>query len=331
MPAFEFILGTILLGLCAAGGLAWLSSFAVLAAGGTLLPTMARRLVPWGFFDILLLIAVFIVATFTAVFLFMAGHDGENLTPAAAEGMLIGDAISKLITLAVMTVFFVFVRKADSVDQGWTLGPNWRNIPLGFITFVMLAPIVFAIQAALVKLGGWESKHPLIELVTEQKNVTIFALAGFATVIVAPLTEEWLFRVVLQGWLEKAFSRQATTAEILGVPESPPAIATANEPMMQAEIANPYETPRAANDVVPPPAQEAPPVSPLRTWAPIAISSAFFALAHLGHGPDFIPLFIFAVGLGLVYQRTHSIVPSLIVHACLNALSMAILGANVFK
>ena len=43
---------------------------------------------------------------------------------------------------------------------------------------------------------------------------------------------------------------------------------------------------------------------------------------HLGQGAAPIPLFILAVGLGLLYQRTGRIVPCIIVHMLLNAMTL---------
>jgi len=57
-------------------------------------------------------------------------------------------------------------------------------------------------------------------------------------------------------------------------------------------------------------------------WLPIAVSSAIFALLHYSHGPDWIPLLLLAGGMGYLYQRTHRLLPSLVVHSLLNSLSM---------
>ena len=46
---------------------------------------------------------------------------------------------------------------------------------------------------------------------------------------------------------------------------------------------------------------------------------------HLGSGPDVIPLFFLALGLGYLYRQTHSIWPGFIVHTLLNAWSMVAL------
>jgi membrane protease YdiL (CAAX protease family) len=47
-----------------------------------------------------------------------------------------------------------------------------------------------------------------------------------------------------------------------------------------------------------------------------------FALLHWQHGPDWVPLTVLAAGMGYLYQRTHRLLPSLVVHTALNGASM---------
>ena len=68
----------------------------------------------------------------------------------------------------------------------------------------------------------------------------------------------------------------------------------------------------------------------LTAWLPIVISSLIFALMHYSHGPDWVPLIILAAGMGYLYQRTHRVVPSLVVHALLNSLSMFGLWLQIY-
>ena len=50
--------------------------------------------------------------------------------------------------------------------------------------------------------------HPIAQLVQEGKNQPMVLLVAFlAAVVAAPLLEEFLFRLLLQGWLEAALSR----------------------------------------------------------------------------------------------------------------------------
>lgn len=57
----------------------------------------------------------------------------------------------------------------------------------------------------------------------------------------------------------------------------------------------------------------------------IVFTSLFFAVMHWGHGMAPVPLFFFSLGLGWLYQRTHRLLPSIVVHCCLNACSLALL------
>ena len=56
---------------------------------------------------------------------------------------------------------------------------------------------------------------------------------------------------------------------------------------------------------------------------------AVFALAHWSHGLDPIPLFLLAIGLGYLYQRTHRIVPCIVLHFLLNLCSLVALALAV--
>jgi membrane protease YdiL (CAAX protease family) len=57
----------------------------------------------------------------------------------------------------------------------------------------------------------------------------------------------------------------------------------------------------------------------------VLLSAALFAGLHWSHGPDPIPLFVLAVGLGYLYQQTHRFLPCVVVHFLLNGCTMAIL------
>ena len=68
----------------------------------------------------------------------------------------------------------------------------------------------------------------------------------------------------------------------------------------------------------------------VKPFWPVTVSATLFALMHLGHGPDPVPLFFFALGVGLLYQRTHRIMPSLIVHLLLNLFTLIMLILMIF-
>jgi len=57
----------------------------------------------------------------------------------------------------------------------------------------------------------------------------------------------------------------------------------------------------------------------------VALAAAAFALAHFGQGLAFLPLYPLALVLGHLVRRTGSILPSILLHACFNAVSIGLL------
>jgi hypothetical protein len=66
-------------------------------------------------------------------------------------------------------------------------------------------------------------------------------------------------------------------------------------------------------------------------WFPILVSSTLFAAAHVGYGPEPVPIFLLALIFGYVYQRTHRIVPTIVAHALFNLITMITLWRLVFN
>jgi hypothetical protein len=66
-------------------------------------------------------------------------------------------------------------------------------------------------------------------------------------------------------------------------------------------------------------------------WLPVLISSALFGAAHYGYGPEPVPIFLLAIILGYVYQRTHRIIPCIVAHSLFNSLTMITLWGLKLK
>lgn len=64
---------------------------------------------------------------------------------------------------------------------------------------------------------------------------------------------------------------------------------------------------------------------------PMLVSAILFAGMHLGQGPAPAPLFVLALGLGYLYERTHRATPAITVHLLLNATTMVILAVEVLS
>jgi membrane protease YdiL (CAAX protease family) len=341
----------------------WLWSIALrrLAMQQPVLPLEPRSSVPWGLLDVLLpIVLVVVVQLAIGVVIFATAPSWLSAeTLATTRGQALSVALSSGSTLVafVVSIIVTWLRAGATAAE---LGYQWRtvgeDILLGVAAFCMLAPIVFLIQFLLVSF--WEpTQHPLILMLKDHPEPSLFLVASFAAVAVAPVVEEYFFRGLMQGWLESLTRRHHVDELLLGVQRAAPGergvverdeqpgdtTAADAEPLL-AELAapstNPYVTPNPADSALADADVEADlediahrlrPAGPssVPVW-PMFVSAAIFALAHFSHGPDWIPLFVLALGLGFLFQRTHRLLPCMTVHFLLNLASMGVLYIEVF-
>lgn len=137
-----------------------------------------------------------------------AGNDPPLSLTALVSG-------SYLLTL-VLSVFWIISRyQVDLAHVGFSSRKLGRNLMIGVIGGVTILPVVFALSA-VVNLGfDTQYDHPILDTMREEGTLSSYLLALFSAAIVAPLAEEYLFRVVIQGWLQSVpFS--ALGSNILG-------------------------------------------------------------------------------------------------------------------
>lgn len=342
--AVNAVLGLLILAIIGAGCAGWTMGLTRLLAGQRILPHEPRRNVPWGLIDLIAVFALLLMTTLLAQGVMI--YSGVVQIPKAGEvvepsgWVLAADAFTKFAALTAVVIFIRLRHPLSLPDLGFRVDRLLPDIFVGLVAFCMLAPLVFGIQFILTKF--WPSNHPLIEMLQQAPSLGMFALTCFSAVVVAPLSEEFAFRVLLQGWLEKiAQGNERSEVILMGghTLAEPTAIAyldaaTGSEPEIPGairpeEFANPY----APSQTLPPETPPAEPpeyTEPSRLWPlPILVSSLIFALLHWNHGPDWIPLSVLGLGLGYLYQRTHRATPSIVVHFLLNSLSMIGIGLQV--
>ncbi len=220
---------------------------------------------------------------------------------------------------------------------GWL--PGRGDLTLGLKAAWLILPITMMMMG-LVSLVQKYS-HPVLDALKPDgpdsaPDFGIFAALFFSTAIITPLVEEFWFRGMLQGGLQRladaatdtrrwtilASEKELVTAENVGPlhesvpqwmsiddPYAPPREIVAAPPMSNTIPAAAYET---RNDWI-----------PTAIW-PIVVASIVFALMHWGQGLAPIPLFFLSCALGYLYRQTGSLVPSIIVHFVLNGFTMCV-------
>ncbi len=295
----------------------WLQIAVLWWRGEAILEYQPRSPVPWGAVAILPAVAFMLLALFS-----------DPAGDARPPQELIEDPwesaqhlVAAMVLQAMMTALVIgiaLLARATLRDLGIpTARQVTRDVGLGVATFLAAVAPVLCVQALLLSLTQQKelSNHPLVKMVSgDERQLGVFVLATIAAVIVAPICEEILYRLVLQGWLEK-WEDERLGWHVMG---SPGEVASDD-----AGLA--VDTP-VAESCSAPAVEATPPVRGVaglpHGWFPILTSAALFGAAHYGYGPEPVPIFLLAIILGFVYQRTHRIIPCIVAHSLFNALTM---------
>ncbi|MBN1590801.1 MAG: CPBP family intramembrane metalloprotease [Pirellulales bacterium] len=256
----------------------------------------------------------------------------------------------------------------------------WRGIDLlailvvhtmGGLVLLQIALAVFGPEATRSVLvenpSDLQRSHELVRVLSEASWPVIVACVVMA-VVIAPITEEFLFRLLLQGWLEKVDRRLRPRWPALGRLFRWGTLPVLTASFLFASLhyrgeVRQYDTNfllflMAGNALVTL-FTVAVAVAMMRwvrgaTWADLgwvprrflsdvvlglvsfmtiampiySIQIALTSLLPKEFSPDPITLFFFALVLGTLYLRTHRIVPSIVAHMALNASSLLLLWAS---
>lgn len=214
------------------------------------------------------------------------------------------------------------------LDQlGLTTRRLIRNVLTGAAVLLVLAPVVFGFWQ-LVRLlyrGAGEQgieQHALEILAQQQLHPSEWVMLFFTAMIAAPLHEELTFRGVLQPWL--AARRWGGHAAMLGAFAL--TLSVRGERLLAAWPEGIFSILEAAA-----PALFVLALLPLYfvVWATsrtpldpaIFGTSLLFACIHSSVWPTPIPLFVLALGLGELAQRTRSLVGPIVLHSLFNGIS----------
>ncbi|REJ69036.1 MAG: CPBP family intramembrane metalloprotease [Planctomycetota bacterium] len=316
------------------------------AFGSNSLLAHARRLpVPWNGWHVLGAFACYMATLFLVAVVAAAILSQDRPIEDVSDLEWMRQAfVAQFIATAVSLGAFILISRPRPVDFGFPGTSIGRDLVIGGIAFLVVAPWLFLCKWLLSFLVSGD--HPFFEMLSAEADQQFWLLAIVSIVVVAPIGEELFFRVILQGWLERVMgSRQeAVTAVAVGESEGGlsvpplPGSTSASPPSSDLPIAGTggaSGSSAAHDDPFAPPATFAPagegaepmPVvspAPAIAWGPICVSSAIFAAVHIGNGPDPIPIFFLALVLGYLYQRTHRALPCIALHMVLNAFSLTV-------
>jgi membrane protease YdiL (CAAX protease family) len=311
----------------------WIVVVLRLAFGLPVLPPRTPRYVPWGAGSVALAILVWLGLQIAVPIAYiettrprMPGFPTPRTDLTSVEQMTLSAAINALV-LIVIPAGLAITSGARRRDFGIVAEGFWRQVFRGVVTYPLIAPLVFGVMIGSLLIWN-KTPHPLENALKIGHNpamVTILVLAG---VVFAPLAEELIFRGVLLGWLTRLALRRPKPEAVITFlddpefptqPEFTPIPSFADE--LDRDPHNPYAPPLSKI--------EAPVViSPTTSGSQIAllilsnvVVSLIFASLHAPVWPTPIPIFFLSLGLGVLYQRTGSLIPSMALHMTFNGVS----------
>ncbi len=308
---------------------AWGWAIARLAAGRTLLPAPSRDVVGWGGRTVLAVLATYLVLQVAVIGLYVQllgvarPAPGAGLTTTVADrmveallhplvfapGQLVVVTVSlNVMFLAVAPILLARGSGTKTADFGFGSGEAGSDVLRGLMAWPLLAPIVFGVNA--LATGIWKDRiqrHPLQDWVESAPSTSTLFLAAFSAVVVAPLAEEFLFRSVLLGWLDKL---------AIGPHEPGGPVAWRKRLGPREEVDELEDRPDPAEMTHGSKAGIG-----FRLFAANVVVSLLFAALHGQVWPTPVPLFFLSLGLGLLYQRTGRLLASITLHATFNGIA----------
>jgi membrane protease YdiL (CAAX protease family) len=244
-------------------------------------------------------------------------------------------ASAQLLATFLATLWIMSRLRVPASVLGWSTRHLATDFRMAVQAFILFGPLVYASLALLNYLYTTQYSHPLLEMVDQKFSGLL--LAAWMAVIVAPVTEEFAFRVLLQGFLESIAAGPFSWKQFWygrGSYHHPGDPVTAAQPAFQAlpiAAMEPSEDNASGN----PMASPATPIDSVRLtrqpWWPILVSGTLFGLMHYSYGLSWFPLILLGVVLGFLYRATHRIWPSLFFHVIFNSMAICSMALQILQ
>jgi membrane protease YdiL (CAAX protease family) len=265
----------------------------------------------------------------------LADKAGKVVGPAVArtltftEQMFVVSLINVVLLLTIPVLLWLTSRARLS-DLGLARRNLAHQILVGAAAFFVVSPFVYTLNALAVLIWKPES-HPLEKMVRNELSMGIAELAVLSAVILAPATEELIFRGVIQRWLSRVLNPQMDDEIVFE--ELSESLET---PIHERNVAELETAQESSNELAARPDEVATPAPPrpIRELAirlrplqiqPIVMTSLLFAAVHYPQWPAPLGIFVLSLGLGYVAQQSGSLLAAMVMHSLFNGLGTLLL------
>jgi membrane protease YdiL (CAAX protease family) len=273
-----------------------------------------RRIQRWGLVDLVAVAACLIFFLDASRWMILSlgvpvdAFQGEGKRLLSLQFLL---SLAQLAVVPIITMFLCASFMISSDRVGWSREKLADDIKLGVKTFCMVYPPVAFLMIVTSLMFQKPYEHPIVESV--QNDPSTIWIAMWLAVVIAPITEEFAFRVMLQGFLEGVATRRFRIYEFL-FGERKAMLVSNEDSHCPSELG--FSSTISDERSLP--------------WWPVIVAGVLFGLAHFDYGVSWIPLCVLGVALGALYRLTNRIWPSIVLHFCVNMHAIIAMGLATF-
>lgn len=161
--------------------------------GEVVFPEVAQERLPWRAWCVAVAIYSSLLWSIVIAYLMRSGNE---VSLRGVQGMCLINAVQGL------SLLLAFLPSNFREKMGLRLSGN--DVRLALLTFLASLAPVYGLNL-LVALSGWRAEggvHPYFLLIAADPTPRTMVWIAFAVTVAAPLVEELMYRVVLQGWFE---------------------------------------------------------------------------------------------------------------------------------
>jgi membrane protease YdiL (CAAX protease family) len=353
-------IGLLIIAILTASMIMWSRFVIAYVKGFPFFPSLQpRQIQRWALTDIFMALAsLYLVSALAASFATKIGVDRNELIEGSASSIpKVAIATFQLSAVVLMTLLIAARYRVSLSNIGWSTKHIFQDIRLGLLAFIMALPPIYILMIASTVLFKKPYNHPVVDAI--KNDPSSLPMAIWLAVVIAPILEEFGFRVLLQGFLESLSrgplslrlifgGRRQTDDQGLAAAASQDldsnlkTMLTSVDPQADSKAnsfpispANPYEAvAKTGTDSVSDSEIQSNANLQLNAdqqfitdnsqlpWWPVVVSGVLFGLAHFDYGASWLPLAALGMVLGYLYRITNRIWPSLVVHCCLNGMTM---------
>jgi membrane protease YdiL (CAAX protease family) len=130
----------------------------------------------------------------------------ESMPADASLQVRLAAGSAAMLAATAVTALHLRLRGAGWPTLGFGLGHLRDDAWLAIAGLGLLLAPLLALAAVLDRFVPY--RHAIVDFLNAHRDPLSIGLVVFAAVVAAPVTEEFLFRRVLQGWLERSFERE---------------------------------------------------------------------------------------------------------------------------